>query len=57
MKNSALKQALLFSIAFTVLLGLGACKTVKNGAAGSMCQECSDCEKPAGAGAKRPSAK
>jgi hypothetical protein len=57
MKNSPLKQALLLTAALTVLLGLGACQTSKNAGSGSKCEACSDCEKPAGPDAKKPSSK
>jgi hypothetical protein len=57
MKNTALKQALLLIATFTILFGLGACQSAKNAGQGGKCEDCADCEKPAGAGAKKPSSK
>jgi hypothetical protein len=57
MKNSSLKQALLFSAALTVLVGLGACQSGKNSGRGSKCEACSDCEKSDETGPKRAGSK
>jgi hypothetical protein len=57
MKNSSLKQALLFSAALTVFVGLGACQSGKNSGWGSKCEACSDCEKSDKTGPKRAGSK
>jgi hypothetical protein len=57
MKHPFVEKSLLLAAAMTFVLALGACRSVKNGSSGYSCQECSECEKPAAAMAKQPSAK
>ena len=57
MKNSPLKQSVLFMAVLFTGFGLSACQTGKNAGKGSKCEECADCAKPASGSAKHAGSK